>query len=152
MTFYVLADVVWPALFLSIRLAAWWCVIISIVIEGLALWTIARVPPAKALFASLIMNVVSAFIGKLLLPMMGIRLELFASSTYNVWLDWGTFNPVTYVATWMGATLLTTIIECFTLWLAFAMPWKRRWVIVVLVANAITVALAGLSVMVWAPH
>lgn len=152
MIFLVLADVVWPALFLSVRMAAWWCVVISILIEGVALWRFAQVPPARAFVASVVMNIVSALIGTILLPLLGIRLEFFADTTYNAWLGWGTFNPITYCATWLGATLLTTIIECFVLWLAFRMPWRRRWIVVVLIANVITVALAGFSVFVFAPQ
>ena len=150
MTFFVLADVVWPALFLSIRMAAWWCVLGSLLIEGLALWRFAGVRLVKSMAASVTMNAVSAFIGMLLLPLMGIRLEALADATYNAWLDLGTFNPISYVATWFGATLLTTMIECFVLWLVFVMPWNRRWVAVVLAVNAVTVALAGVSALLFA--
>ena len=92
MTFLVLADVVWPALFLSIRMAAWWCVVVGILIEGLALWKFAQVRPAGALLAAVVMNIVSALIGALLLPLLGIRLDALAHATYNAWLDWGTYN------------------------------------------------------------
>jgi len=152
MTCLVLADVVWPALFLSVRMAAWWCVLVSLVIEGLALWRFASLSPLKALAASLVMNAVSALCGTLLLPLMGIRLEVFASSTYEEWLGWGTFNPITIFATWLGAVLLTTAIECLVLWLAFALPWNRRWVTVVLGANALTVALAWVTVLINQPE
>lgn len=152
MTVLVLADVVWPALFLSIRMAAWWCVVVSILIEGLALWRLAQVPPARALLASVVMNIASALIGMLILPLLGIRLEALADTTYNAWLDWGTFNPITYGTTWLSATLLTTIIECVTLWLAFRMPLRGRLVTVVLLANAVTVAIAGVSALLFAPQ
>ena len=145
MTFLVVANVVWPALFLSIRMAAWWCVVISIFIEGLALWRFAQVPLPKALTASVVVNIASVLIGVLLLPLLGLRLEALADVTYKAWLDWGTFNPITYATTWLGATLLTTVIECFTLWLAFRMPFRRKWMAVVLLANAATVAIAGFS-------
>jgi hypothetical protein len=150
MTFLVLADVVWPAMFLSTRMAAWWCVLVSLIIEGLALWRFARVGVVKSITASLVMNAVSAFIGTLLLPLIGVRLESLADTTYNAWLDLGTFNPITYCTTWLGATLLTTAIECFVLWLVFLMPWKRRWVAVVLGVNAVTVAMAGVSILLFA--
>ena len=150
--FLILADLVWPALFVSSRLSAWWCVLASLLIEAAALWRFAQVRPLKALVASVVMNAVSALCGTLLLPLFGIRWEAIASSTYNNWFGWGTFNSITQIATWFGATLLTTAIECLVLWLVFAMPWKRRWVVVVLFANALTVALAGISALVFVPR
>jgi hypothetical protein len=152
MTFLILADVVWPALFLSIRMAAWWCVLVSLLVEGVALWRFASLPPAKALVASVVMNSLSALCGTLLLPLLGIRLEAIATTTYNEWLGWGTFNPITILTTFIGAVLVTTAIECLVLWLAFAMPWNRRWVAVVLGANTVTVALAGVSVLLYQPQ
>ncbi len=152
MTSLVLADVVWPALFLSLRMAAWWCVLASLVVECLALWRFAPLPPLKAIAASLVMNTISALCGTLLLPLMGIRLEVIASTTYQEWFGWGTFNPITTFATWVGAVLVTSAIECLILWLAFMMPWNRRWVAVVLGANAVTVALAGFTVLLNQPQ
>ena len=98
------------------------------------------------------MNLVSAILGILLLPSLGLDIEHFAEITYNSWFDWGTFNAVTIVVTWFVATLLTTVIECFVLWLLFCMPWKRRWFIVVLIANALTVALAILTAFIYLPR
>ncbi len=61
----------------------------------------------------------------------------------------GTFNPITYIVTWAGITVVTTGIECFILWLIFGMPWKRRWVMVVLAANAITVLMAAVTALLY---
>ena len=43
----VMADVVWPALYLSARLAAWWCIGVSILIEAFALWKFVKLRPVK---------------------------------------------------------------------------------------------------------
>ena len=150
--FTVLADVVWPALFLSDRMSAWWCVVASILLEAFALWRFARVRPAKALLASIVMNAVSALCGSLLLPLLGIRWEELAHLTYNAWFGWGTFNWITQAATWGIAVLLCTVIETFVLWLVFALPWTRRLTVVVLAANAVTVTMAWLTLLVIHPQ
>ena len=94
MTALMLADVVWPALFLALRMAAWWCVLASLLVEGLALCL--TLPLAKALVISLVMNAASALCGTLLLPLLGIRLEAIAAATYNrlAWL--GNIQPCYY--------------------------------------------------------
>ena len=143
----VLADVVWPALFLAGRMTAWWCIVVSILLEAAALWRFAQVQPVKALAASTVMNTVSALCGSLLLPLIGIRWEVIAGLTYNAWFHWGTFNWITQVATWSIAVLLSTGIELFVLWLVFFMPWTRRLTVVMLVANAVTVALAWVTML-----
>ena len=147
MMFQLVADVVWPSLLLSARLWAWWCVAGSIVIEAAALWRFAGVPPAKAALASAVMNCVSGFCGIFLLPVAGLWWEMLASLTFASWFNWGTFNPVSYAATWLIAVLLSTIIEMFVLWLVFFIPWTRRLTVVMLLANAVTVGLAGLTMI-----
>jgi hypothetical protein len=140
----ILADMAWPALLLAGRLATWWCIAISVVIEAVALWRFIRWCPHKALFASLTMNTVSAFCGTLLLPVAGLRWEATASLTIYPWFGWGIFGLANQAVTWLIAVILSTAIEAFVLWLVFYAPWTRRLIVVVLAANAITVSLAFL--------
>jgi len=140
-----MADLVWPALLVSLHLSAGWCIAISLVIESLALVRFLHIAPAKALAASLAMNLVSAFLGSLLIPLIGIRWEVFAGLTYQEWLNWGTFNPITAVATWLIAILVDTGIELFVLWLVFHMHMTRRLITVMLLANGLTVSAAALA-------
>lgn len=145
--FALFADVVWPALLLSARLWAWWCIGLSVLIEAAALWRFAGMRPWTAIAGSAAMNLASAFCGTLLLPLAGLRWELFASLTFEPWFHWGTFNPINYIATWVAAVLLSTLIETSVLWLLFMMPWTRRLTAVVLIANAVTVSLASLTMI-----
>jgi hypothetical protein len=140
--FLILADVIWPALLLAGRLAAWWCIALSILIEAAALWQFAKWRPIKAIIASVLMNAVSAFCGTFLLPVAGLRWESTASFTINAWFGWGTFNVVSEAATWLIAVILSSVIETFVLWLVFCAPWTRRLTLVVLSANAVTVLFA----------
>jgi hypothetical protein len=146
----ILADVIWPALLLAGRLATWWCIAASILIEGVALWRFAKWRPVKALIASAVMNAVSAFCGILLLPVAGLRWETTASLTINAWFGWGTFNMASEAVTWLIAVILSTVIEMFVLWLVFCAPWTRRLTLVLLSANAVTVLLALLFP--WGSH
>jgi hypothetical protein len=143
----ILADVVWPALIVSARLAAVWCIAASILIEAAALWRFAQWRPVKALVASVVMNAVSAFCGSLLLPVAGLRWETTATLTYEAWFGWSTFNLVSEGAALLIAVILSTVIETFVLWLVFCAPWTRRLTLVVLCANVVTVLLAEASML-----
>jgi hypothetical protein len=145
----LLADVVWPGLILTDRLAVWWIIAASLVIEAVILWRWAPMCSLKAAAGSLVMNAVSAFFGILLLPVASIGWEVLASHTYMRWFDLGTFNVATYIATWAIAVVLSTVIETFILWLVFLEPWTRRLICVVLAGNALTVGLAGLTTFFW---
>jgi hypothetical protein len=139
----VIADVVWPALVLSGRIAAWWCIALGTLIEGAALWRFLRWPPFKAFFAAFLMNAVSAFCGSILLPVAGLRWEATADRTINAWFGWGTFNIASEAVTWLIAVLLSTLIETFVLWLIFLAPLTRRLIVVMLAANSVTTLLAA---------
>ncbi|MDD2706962.1 MAG: hypothetical protein PHV34_03050 [Verrucomicrobiae bacterium] len=141
-----LADVVWPALILSVRLLAWWCIAASLVLEAMALWHFMGIRPVKAFAASVAMNTVSAFFGALLLPMAGIWWETLASFPCLAWLGHGTFHPISWIATCLIAIAISTLIETFVLWLVFLMPWTRRLAAVILLANGATVIPAVLAI------
>jgi hypothetical protein len=146
----ILADVVWPALILAGRLSVWWCIGASLILEAVVLWWFMRMRPLKAAAASIVMNLVSALLGSLLLPMIGLSWESLADQTYKVWFGWGTFNWITQIATWLLAVLLSTAIETFVLWLLFYMPWTRRLIVVMLAANAVTVGMAWITTLLFA--
>lgn len=146
----VLANLTWPGLILTARLSAWWCIAASILLEAAALWRFGRMGPVKAITGCTVMNGVSALLGLLLLPLASIRWYTLVDLTYKAWFGWGTFNWITEVATCGIAVLLNTVIELFVLWLVFITPWSRRLTVVVLAANAVTVALAWVSMLVLA--
>ena len=143
----VLADVVWPELRAASPTAAWWCIAASLAIEAAALWGFARMRPLKAIAASLVMNGASAAFGALVLPLAGLDLAALASFAVKPSWGWAELAPVGSVTGWLFAAALSTLIETCVLWLVFLMPWTRRLMLVVLAANAVTTAMAAVTVM-----
>lgn len=152
MNSFLLANMVWPALLMAIRLFAWWFIIASLLVEAAALCKFCKISPGRALFGALAANLASALLGLLLLPVIGVELEFVADTTYNVWFGFGTFNPVTQVATWVAATLLNTVVELTVLWLVAVLPLSRRLGLVVLLANAATATIAAVSLIFHTPQ
>ena len=96
----------------------------------------------KSAMASVAANVGSALLGLLLIPLAGVVWELFPGSIYMKLLDWGTFNPITWGATFFIACLLNALIEGFILrrWFGLQVGRKQFWFLVL--ANAVSVGVA----------
>ena len=139
----MIADVVWPSLYLTESLSAWHCIAISVVIEGVIFWRLARMRWWQALIGTIVANGASTLVGViLLLPLVGLWLEALANYTYNDRLHLGTFNLLTWKLTGLLATLVNTLIESLVMWMCGLSDWTRRFVISVFIANFITVTMA----------
>ena len=136
------ADVVWPALFLEIRLFSWWAIAVGLVAEYLFVRWLFQLPIQRAAMATVTANGISSIAGILLIPLAGIIWELFPGSIYMYALKWGTFNPVTWTATFMLACLVNTGIETIVYKKAFRLQVRRREFWWIFIANAVSVGVA----------
>lgn len=139
------ADVVWPALFLEPRLLSVPVVAMSLLIEAAALHFAFGMRWARAGLVAVAVNTLSAALGFLLIPLAGIVWEIFPGLLLYKFLKMGTFNPLTWAATFVLAVGVTTCIEVACLRVHFNVPWDRRSWALWLGANAITVGLAFAS-------
>jgi hypothetical protein len=99
----------------------------------------------RAFTASVVVNAISTVLGVLLIPLVGIGWEIFPGLVLYKALNMGTFNPITWSATFLLALGITTSIEVFCLRRLFRVPaGKRTWLWWTL-ANAVTVGLAFAS-------
>jgi hypothetical protein len=144
------ADVVWPALYLEDRLFTVWAVALGLAIEAWFLWRMLKVGSVpQAAGISVLMNTASAILGILLLPLAGLAWELFPGSALTLLFDFGTFNPITWVATAMLAVLVNFGVEGVVLSKGFEVVMDRRAFTWLAAANAITVAVAMMSLWRW---
>jgi hypothetical protein len=142
------ADVVWPALFLETRLFSWWAIAIGLVAEYLFVRWLFRLSIRRAVVATVVANGISAIAGIPLIPLAGLAWEYFPGSIYMRVLNWGTFNPVTWAATFVIACLINTGIEALVYKKGFKLKVGRREFWWVFVANAISVGLAFITLFV----
>lgn len=146
------ANLVWPALFLETRLFTWWTISFGLVIEYLFVRKFFGMAPRLSVKATLAANAFSAGVGLPLIPISGLIWELFPGSIYMKLLNWGTFNPVTWVATILLACVINCGLESFVYRRWFALQIGRREFLWVAAANAISVGLAGASLFLVPPH
>jgi len=146
----LLADVVWPALYFSSSYFTWWVVFAGLLIEfPVVRWSF-DLPFQKAVLADILMNATSAFLGTVCLAIAGIVWEIFPGILFYKVFNLGTFNPITWSATFVLAVLINTGLEGLVLRVVFKCSLSRRPLMALAIANAVTVALAGLE-MHWHP-
>ncbi|WP_298661330.1 hypothetical protein [uncultured Thiothrix sp.] len=136
------ADVVWPALYLETRLFSWWAIGLVLVVEYLFIRYVFAITPRKALIADVSANAASAVLGVLLIPLAGVAWEVFPGLAFYHLLNVGTFNPVTWAATFAMACLINAALESFVLKRAFGLPFTRRTFWWLVLANAFSVGIA----------
>ena len=146
------ADVVWPALYLEGRLFTWWAVSFGIVIETIFCIRLFKVSALKAFGVTIVANVVSAIVGLLLLPVIGLLWEFHPGLLLFKLKLSSTFGPPTWIATLIMAALLSTTIEYHLLVLMLKVQRQLRQFLWWFVANIITSGVAWVSLMIWAPR
>jgi hypothetical protein len=139
---HVLANLVWPALFLLERLLALHVIVIGLAIEYLFIRRFTGLDSRRALCADLAVNLVSTVVGLILIPAVGFGLVLVVS---------GTFSPLAWAVTYLSAVGVNTLVEGLVLAgmlrrLGSARSSGYGWL---LAANSLSVGTALPSLAVW---
>jgi hypothetical protein len=141
------ADVVWPASLLEQQLPSVIPITPGLVVEWLALWLGGfGFSWKKAAVVDVVMNAVSAAVGTVFIPALGLLWELLPGQVIHKVFDVGTFNPGTWAATIVIAVLVTTAIEAAVVRRGFKVALIRRRLWVLGAANCLSVGIAFLSV------
>jgi hypothetical protein len=142
------ADMVWPALVLEKRILSVGPITAGLLIEWFALWRCGfGLSWKKAAVVDITMNAVSAAIGVVLIPALGFGWEYFAEFVIGRFLNLGSFNPISWVVTFLIAVFATTLIEAAVVRWGFniLLGQQRFWTL--FAANFISVALAFISLI-----
>jgi hypothetical protein len=147
------ADVIWPSLILERRLLCALPISAGLVAEWVALFFGGfGLSWKKTIVVDLVMNTVSSIVGIFLIPILGIVWEIFPGSLIYWIFQVGTFNPVTWLATFLLSTCASTAIEAVVIGRGFKIPldWKRFWIL--FAANAVSTAIAFVSLWIHPPR
>ena len=144
------ANMVWPALYLETRLFSWWAITVGLVIEYLFVRKLFNISPKKAVIATFGANFVSAVAGIVLIPLSGIAWEIFPGLLFMKILDMGTFNPITWVGTFLLACCVNVLLEGIVYKKVFKLPFlfKSRLLFWFLLANTFSVGVAFCSLFI----
>ena len=145
------ADVIWPALFLAERRWSVWVIVLGLLIEALLLWRAFALPARRALWASLVINTVSLLLGTVLIPTVSFLWEAMPGRLIYALLGAGTFSPVSWLGSTLVISFINTVLEGPVLRRFFGVPFTRRTVCWLMLANLCSVGLALLSIVLWYP-
>jgi hypothetical protein len=138
----VLADMVWPALVLEQRLISVVPISVGLVVEWLALRFGFGLSWKRAALVDIVMNLASTVAGIPLIPLLGLAWEVFPGLVLYKVFNIGTFNPGTWAATFLIATLATVAVEAAVVRWGFKIALSRYRFGILCAANAASVAIA----------
>src|SRR5258705_3863754 len=107
----VAADVVWPALYLEHKMTSVPVIAVGYLVEAIGLSWIFKTTIKKAAIYSLAGNFASSLLGIILRPISGILWEIFPGLIFYKFFNVGTFNPVTWTATLILASVVNAGLE-----------------------------------------
>lgn len=138
------ANTVWPALYLETRLFSWWAISLGLLIEYFFVLKMLKTKPMQAAFATIAANTASALLGIIFIPLAGIAWEVFPGILFYHLLNMGTFNPITWVATFLIACAVNVVVEGFVYkkWFKLNFLFKSRLFLWFMLANAASVGVA----------
>ena len=147
------ADVVWPALVLEKRLLSVLPITTGLIVEWLALWFGGfGLSWKRAAVVNVVMNAVSTAAGIVLIPALGLVWEFLPGQVVHRVFDVGTFNPITWIATFVLAVLATTAIEASVVRWGFKVGLTGRRLCILCGANCASVSVAFVSIGMHAPR
>jgi len=147
----ILANLVWPALILTTRMLAVWPIAAGLLVELFFVRQATNLRGARCLTADITMNLASAALGIVLIPLSGIIWELLATFTIYPLLNVGSFNPVTWGATVLLAAGVNTVAEGWVLQRGFKQKLGRRGFWLLFAANLVSVSIAFISILLHPP-
>jgi hypothetical protein len=144
----IIANAIWPALFLEKHLVAPWPILIGLAIEYLFVRKLTTLSPLKVLWADIAMNGTSALLGIFLVPFAGLVWEFFPGLILHFFFHSVTFDPDRWIATFFMAIAVNAIVEWFVLKRFFnqnQLSLQAFWMLYI--ANTLTVAVAFVSLI-----
>ena len=144
----LVADLVWPALALEQRMLSVVPIVVGLIVEWLALWFGGfGVTWKKAAVVDVVMNAVSALIGIFLIPFLGMGWEYGPAQWIEKFIPIGMTFQIDWLATFAIAVAATTAIEASVVRWGFRIALGVRRFAILLGANAVSVGIAFVSVM-----
>jgi hypothetical protein len=147
------ADLVWPALALEQRMLSVVPIVVGLIVEWLALWLGGfGLKWKKAALVDVVMNAASALIGIFLIPALGMGWEYGPAQWIEKFIPIGMTFQIDWLAAFGLAVCVTTAIEAAVVRWGFKITLGVRRFAVLLGANAVSVGIAFVSLMLHPPQ
>jgi hypothetical protein len=129
----ILANIVWPALYLIGRLLSIWVISLSLLVEFFFVWKLLRLGAKRAILADVTMNLASAVLGLILIGFLGLVVILPFRST---------FGMDAWIATFIVAVLVNACVESLVVSKWFKSNFAKRDFWLLVIANTLTMGIA----------
>jgi hypothetical protein len=145
----ILANVVWPALYILSRYYTWWAIGIGLLIECVVLRLLTKDSAKKVVLAVAVANLITAIIGYFTIPWITLGWDFALEYTVYQLLDVGTFNPFGWITSILLISAITAFPELLIIQKLFKIELRTRAWTYWWAANALSVLLAFLTVLIW---
>ncbi|MCM1421767.1 MAG: hypothetical protein NC224_10280, partial [Bacteroides sp.] len=116
------ANMIWPSVYILDQYYSWYVIAIGLFVEFFATKFFLKVRWLKSALIAIVINLISAFVGILLIPISGIFVE-FLSIPFGG----GTFDISHWVLDYIAVALCNVVIEGLALKWVFKYPFKRNF-------------------------
>lgn len=131
------ANMIWPSIYIYDQYYSWYVIFIGLFIEIFATKFFLKVSWFKSALIAICMNLISALLGIVLIPISGILVEFL-----TIPFGGGTFDISHWVLDYIAVALCNVVVEGLALKWIFKYPFKRNfwWLFG---ANAISVLICA---------
>lgn len=143
----VYVNMISPTIYLGNTMSAWWPISTGLIVEYIFLRHFFKFTIKKALTADFVMNLASALMKIVLIPLSGIIWEEFLGPVLYHFLEVGPLDLMAWVATFFFAAFINTVTESLTLNLIFKIKLRANVFLVLALTNAISVGVEFVRVL-----
>ena len=129
-----------------------WAIAIGLVVELFFVRWLTGFGWGKAVLADVAMNAASSLVGVFLIPIAGLAWEFSAGIALYKVFNIGTFNPITWAATFVVAVFVNSALEATVLRYGFKQRPFHRFFWWLSLANAFSVGIAVVSIFLNPPR
>ncbi len=135
------ANLIWPSIYIVAHYYVWYIIIAGLLIEFFAVKWFTESSWKRSLVMTLVMNLMSAIIGVIIIPISGVIVEFILMPFGG-----GTFSLSHWIIDYVFAVACNTLIEGLSLKWFFKCSLKETffWL---LIANAISIIISLLSML-----
>jgi hypothetical protein len=148
----VLANLVWPALYVETKASSVPIIGLSLVLEYIAIRWLFERGIGQSLLYTIVANAASGIVGLFARPLSGLAWELSLGALVMWAFDWGTFNPIAWFFVPVIGGAINAALELLTLKLIWKERLSSRSFMALWVINWITVGLATIWVVLYTPQ
>ncbi|WP_077343621.1 hypothetical protein [Pseudocolwellia agarivorans] len=147
-SFYSNANAIWPFVIMNATSFAWWAILIGLMIEFLFVQRLFKIPPKKAIKATIFANLASAVLGIVFVGLFKVVPGLYFFLIFGL----GRLGIIAWILVFIFTCLFNVLIEGMVYKRGFKLYTKlsKKLFWSFLLANAITISVAIFSLVIQA--